>query len=172
MKRITVKRLAICAVLSALAFALGYLEHLIPFSIGIYGLKIGIANLAIIVPLYLLGAPAAIMINAVRIVLSSMLFGSPISLLYSLSGAAFALATMTATKVTKKFSAVGVSICGGVAHNVGQIIVAVILVDNLKIAFYLPVLIISGALTGALIGICALPLIKNTHIVKLCSRDK
>ncbi len=171
--KISVKRLALCGVLSALALVLGYLEHLVPLPIGIYGIKLGLANLAVIVPLYLLGAPSAIIINVVRIVLSSLLFGNTVSLAYSLAGAALSLSVMLMLKAIDKFSIVGVSICGGVAHNIGQMIVAVILVDNLKIAFYLPVLIISGAITGALIGICALPIIKNTHIKKLCgAQDK
>ena len=166
-RRISVKKVALCGVLSALALVLGYLEHLVPLPIGIYGIKLGLSNLAVIVPLYLLGAPAAIIINVVRIALSSILFGNVASLAYSLAGAALAIVAMLALKISKKFSAVGVSIAGGIAHNVGQMIVAVILVDNLKIAFYLPVLLISGAITGALIGICSLPIIKNTHIKKL-----
>ncbi len=171
--KISVKKLALCGVLSALALVLGYLEHLVPLPIGIYGIKLGLSNLAVMIPLYLLGAPWAIVINVVRILLSSLLFGSPVSLAYSIVGAALSITVMLGIKATKRFSVVGVSICGGIAHNIGQMIVAVILVDNLKIAFYLPVLIISGAITGALIGICALPIIKNTHIKKLCgAQDK
>ncbi|MBE6577035.1 MAG: Gx transporter family protein [Ruminococcaceae bacterium] len=167
--RISVKKLAICGVLSALALVLGYLEHLVPLPIGIYGIKLGLANLAVIVPLYLVGAPAAIAINTVRILLSSLLFGNTVSLWYSLAGAALSITAMLALKATDKFSAMGISICGGITHNIGQMIVAVILVDNLKIAFYLPVLLISGALTGAIIGACALPIIKNKYLIKLCS---
>ncbi len=165
--KITAKKLAICGVLSALALALGYLEHLVPLPVGIYGIKLGLANLAVMIPLYLLGAPWAIIINVVRIVLCAILFGSPVSLAYSAAGALLSIALMLGIKATKKFSVVGVSICGGVAHNIGQMIVAVILVDNIKIGFYLPVLIIVGALTGALVGVCSLPIIKSTHIQKL-----
>jgi heptaprenyl diphosphate synthase len=167
MKKINVKGLTLCAVMCALALVLGYLEHLVPFPIGIYGIKLGLANLAVIVPLYLLGAPSAIAINIVRVALSSLLFGNTVSLAYSLAGGILSVLVMILVKHTKKFGCSGVSICGGLAHNVGQMAVAVILVDNLKIAFYLPVLLISGALTGALIGICALPIINNKHIQKL-----
>ena len=165
--KMNAKKIALWGVMSALAIVLGYLEHLVPFPIGIYGIKIGLANLAVTVPLYLLGVPAAITINVLRIALSSLLFGNTVSLLYSLAGGLLSILVMIIVRSTKKFSPTGVSLCGGIAHNVAQMTIAVFLVDNLKIAFYLPVLMITGALAGTLVGVCANILIKNPTLRRL-----
>ena len=162
--RISVKKLAICGVLSALALVLGYLEHLVPLPIGIYGIKLGLANLAVIVPLYLVGAPAAIAINTVRILLSSLLFGNTVSLWYSLAGAALSLLVMAVLKRTDLFSKVGVSIAGAVMHNVGQVITAVLVLRTAEIGYYLVVLLFTGILSGIFVGILGASLIKYVKI--------
>ena len=160
MKRNTVQSIALCGVMSSLAIVFGYIEHLIPMPFGIYGIKLGIANLVVITMLYTLGASSAFTINMLRIILCSMLFGSFTSFWYSLAGGLLSFAIMLLLKRTNKFSPMGVSICGAVTHNIGQIIVAIILLDEFKIAFYLPVLLITGAITGAIIGLIAIPIIK------------
>lgn len=160
MKRNTVQSIALCGVMTSLAIVFGYIEHLIPMPFGIYGIKLGIANLVVITMLYTLGASSAFTINMLRIILCSMLFGSFTSFWYSLVGGLLSFAVMLILKRTNKFSPMGVSICGAVTHNIGQIIVAVILLDEFKIAFYLPVLLITGAITGAIIGLIAIPIIK------------
>ena len=147
--------------MTALAIVFGYVEHLIPLPFGIYGLKLGLANLVVLIMLYALNAYYAITINMVRIILCSMLFGSFTSFWYSLVGGLLSFAIMLLIKKTNKFTPMGVSICGAVAHNIGQILVAVILMEEFKIAFYLPVLLITGALTGALIGLVSIPIIKS-----------
>ncbi len=168
-KKYNIRRLAVCGVLTALALTLGYLECLIPLPVGIYGIKLGLANLAVIVPLYLFGAKYAAVINLTRVILSSLLFGNTVSLAYSLAGGALSLAVMILARKYLKLSAAGVSVCGGVAHNTAQLCVAVLLLEQLRIAFYLPVLLICGAITGLLVGICALPVITNRHILSLCN---
>lgn len=160
MKRNTVQSIALCGVMTSLAIVFGYIEHLIPMPFGIYGIKLGIANLVVITMLYTLGACSAFTINMLRIILCSMLFGSFTSFWYSLVGGLLSFAVMWILKRTNKLSPMGVSICGAVAHNIGQIIVAVILLDEFKIALYLPVLLITGAITGAIIGLIAIPIIK------------
>jgi len=170
-KKHNIRRLAICGVLTALALTLGYLEHLVPLPLGIYGIKLGLANLAVIVPLYLLGARYAIAINLTRVLLSSLLFGNTVSLAYSLAGAALSLAVMILAKRYAPLSAAGVSICGGVAHNIAQLCVALILLEQIRIAFYLPILLICGAITGLLVGSCSLPVINNKHIMSLCDGE-
>lgn len=169
-RQIDVKRLAFIGVMTSLSLVLGYVEHLVPLPVGIYGIKLGLANLAVITVLYLFDSKTAIGINIVRIALSSLLFGNAVSLAYSLCGGVVSSAVMIAAKRLRGLGVGGVSICGGVAHNVAQLSVAIILVDNLKIAFYLPVLLAVGALTGALVGVCALPIINNANIKRLCGK--
>jgi heptaprenyl diphosphate synthase len=158
-----IKRIALCGVMTALALVFGYIEHLVPFPIGIYGIKIGLANLVVVVMLYTINWQSALIINLARIFLSFLLFGSATSLIYSLCGGILSFLVMLLIKSIKKpsFSVVGVSICGAICHNIGQILAAIFLLDELRIGFYLPVLIAVGALTGTLIGLVALPIIKH-----------
>jgi heptaprenyl diphosphate synthase len=146
--------------MTSLAIVFGYIEHLIPMPFGIYGIKLGIANLVVITMLYSLNAYSAFTINMLRIILCSMLFGSFTSFWYSLVGGLLSFAVMLILKRTNKLSPMGVSICGAISHNIGQITVAIILLDEFKIALYLPVLLITGAITGAIIGLIAIPIIK------------
>ena len=156
------KKIAFCGVMTALAIVFGYVEHLVPFPIGIYGIKLGLANLVVVVMLYSFNWYTALSINLLRIFISFLLFGSATSFLYSLIGGILSFFIMLLIKSLKKpsFSAVGVSICGAVFHNLGQLLAAIFLLDELRIAFYLPVLIIVGAITGTLIGITATYILK------------
>ena len=151
--------------MSALAIVFGYVEHLVPFPVGIYGLKLGLANLVVVVMLYSTKWYTALSINLLRIFICFLLFGSATSLLYSLFGGLLSFFVMFTLILPLKdtFSPVGVSICGAIAHNIGQICAAILLLSEIRIAFYLPVLIGVGSLTGALIGIIALPIIKQSR---------
>ncbi|MBE6706297.1 MAG: Gx transporter family protein [Ruminococcaceae bacterium] len=160
-KKGAAKTVALWGMLIALGLVFGYIEHLVPLPIGIYGIKLGLSNLVTLVALYTLGAHAAIYINLIRIFLSSLLFGNAVSLAYSLAGGLTAVIIMIIAKKIWKFGTVGVSVLGGLTHNLAQLAVAVFMVNNLKIAFYLPVLIAAGAVTGFIIGTCAIPIIKN-----------
>lgn len=151
----TTKRVAYCAMLTALAMIFGYVEALIPFGLGIPGVKLGLANIVIVLALYLLPAYQAFAIQLMRIVLVSFLFGNLSMMLYSLAGGILSFLVMLIVKRGDAFSITGVSIAGGVSHNIGQLIVAVLVVRNLKIAFYLPVLIMAGLITGCFIGMLA-----------------
>lgn len=172
MKRNISKRLAACGVLAALALTLGYLEQLLPFTVGIYGVKLGLSNLAIVMALYLLDGKRAVVINVLRIIISSLLFGNTASMAYSLAGGILSTAVMLLAKRISSLGCVGVSICGGVAHNIGQLCVAMVLVSNLRLVFYLPVLLAAGAITGFAIGVCSLPVISNGYIKRLCDYYK
>ena len=160
-KNNNIKSIALFGIMTSLAIVFGYLEHLIPLPIGAYGIKLGLANLAVVVLLYTMNAPAAFAVNMLRIILCSILFGTFTSFWYSLIGGLLSFAIMLIIKATKKFSPMGISICGAIAHNIGQTAVAIILMEEFKIAIYLPILIIVGTLTGALIGIIAIPVIKQ-----------
>lgn len=149
------KKLTIAALMAALALIFSYVEVLIPFTIGIPGIKLGIANIVVIIALYYLGARYAITINVVRVMIAGLLFNGLFGALYSLAGAVVSFIVMVALKKTNIFSVVGISMAGGVAHNLGQILVAAVLVANIKIFIYFPVLIISGVITGAVIGMVA-----------------
>ena len=157
------KRIAFCGIMTALAIVFGYVEHIIPFPIGIYGLKLGLANLVVMVMLYTVSWHTALAINLLRIFISFILFGSATSLIYSLFGGVLSFLIMLALKGLKRpsFSPIGVSICGAVTHNLGQIFAALLLLEEFRIALYIPVLITVGALTGTLIGVISFPIIKR-----------
>lgn len=149
------KKITIAALMAAMALIFSYVEVLIPFTIGIPGIKLGIANIVVIIALYYLNAKYALTINIVRVLIAGLLFNGLFGALYSLAGALVSFVVMVLLKKTNIFSVVGISMAGGVAHNLGQILVAAVLVANIKIFIYFPVLIISGVITGAIIGILA-----------------
>ena len=146
------RKTAFCGLVLALALIAGYVESLIPIAVAIPGIKLGTANSVILILLYMVGVKEAFIVNISRVVLSGFLFGSMSSILYSLSGAIVSLLIMTMLKKTDRFSISGVSMAGGVAHNIGQLIMAALVLETSAVWYYLPVLIISGSLTGLLIG--------------------
>ena len=139
----------------ALALILSYVETLIPFYVGIPGVKLGLTNLVIVLMLYDRGASQALVLSCARVLLAGFLFGNLSSILYSMAGGVLSLLCMAGARRTGKFSVYGVSMVGGVTHNIGQILVAMAVVESVGIAFYLPVLLVSGVVTGALIGVAA-----------------
>lgn len=155
------KKLTMTALLAALALIFSYIEVLIPFSPAIPGIKLGIANLVVIVALYHMGLKYAITINVVRIFIAGLLFSGVFGIIYSLAGAILSMTVMVLLKKTGLFSVAGVSMAGGVAHNLGQILAAAFLVSNLSIFIYFPVLIFSGLISGALIGVVAYIILKR-----------
>ena len=147
--------------LVALGLILSYVETLIPVFIAIPGVKLGLANTVSVFALYMLGIPYAITVSLLRVLLSSLLFGSSLSLLYSLVGAVAALGVMIFAKRVLRFSTVGVSALGGVFHNLGQTLAAAVVLENLGVFFYFPVLIVSGVISGVVIGTAAGILVKR-----------
>ena len=165
--RISTKKIALCGVLTALAMIFSYIESVIPIPIPVPGIKLGVANIAVITILYVLGVKEAIVINLLRIALTALLFGNVNSFLFSISGAVLSLTIMIIMKRLDFFSCIGVSVCGGVMHNVGQIIAAVFIMEIEAILFYLPVLIVSGVFTGVVIGVVSGIVAK--HVKKVVS---
>lgn len=145
----------------ALAFLLSYLETLIPINLGVPGVKLGLANLVSIVSLYVLGVRGTIVISLVRILLVGLTFGNMFSMFYSLSGGALSLFLMVLCKKKEWFDRIGVSIVGGVGHNIGQLAVAAVVVENGRIFYYLPFLLAAGTIAGALIGLLGGIIIKR-----------
>lgn len=155
------KRISTYGLLVALAFIFSYLETLIPINLGVPGIKLGLANIVVMIALYKMGPKEAFSLAIVRIVLSGFTFGNLMMMMYSLAGGLLSCTTMILLKKTQKFSMVGVSISGGVMHNVGQILMAIIVLDTVQLYYYLPVLIISGIVTGILIGILGAEIVKR-----------
>lgn len=146
------KKTAFLSIAVSLGLILSYLESLIPVFAGVPGMKCGLPNVLVIVLLYSLGPGEAALVNLLRILLISFLFTNPYSFAYSLAGAALSLAGMIILKKTGVFSVYGVSMAGGMLHNLGQILIAVFLVENYRVFYYLPVLLLSGCLTGWVIA--------------------
>ncbi len=146
------KRVARFALLTALALILSYLESLVPVSGAAPGMKLGLTNLVVVFTLYRLGVREAGLLSLLRAVLASVLFGTAYSLAYSLAGAALSFLVMAALKGSGKFSLLGVSVAGGVCHNIAQVLVAMALLGTGKLLWYLPLLLFSGVIAGAAIG--------------------
>lgn len=149
------KRLVTISVLVAVAMILSYIESLIPAFVAVPGVKMGLSNIATVFALYALGWPYAIGVTVVRVFLSALLFGNFVSLIYSISGAVLALFVMILMKKTNLFSSVGISVMGGVCHNIGQVIAACIVMKNSALMTYVIPLLISGTIAGVVIGIIA-----------------
>ena len=148
--------------MAALAIIFGYVEMLLPVFFVVPGMKLGLANLVTVFVLYRYRAKEAAVISLIRIVVIGFLFANLFSILYSLAGAALSLLCMTAARRFSGLSIVGVSILGGVTHNLGQLIVAALVVENCNVFYYFPALLISGLVTGALIGIVTGEILKRT----------
>ena len=148
-------KIAYWGVFLALALVCSYVESLIPISFGIPGVKLGLTNIVVILMLYTIGAKEAILISVLRIILAGFMFGNAFSIIYSLAGGILSFVVMLLLKNTGKLKILSISTAGGISHNVGQLIVAALVVENYNILFYVPVLIIAGIITGFLIGLLA-----------------
>ena len=154
-------RLASFGVFVALALIFSYIETLITFQIGIPGVKLGLANLVIVIALYRMPVGEVYLLSGVRVVLTGFLFGNLMSILYSLAGGILSLTVMWGMKRIRSVSILGVSIAGGVFHNIGQLLAAALMVETYGVFSYLPVLLISGLLTGFVIGLAAGEMLKR-----------
>lgn len=155
------KKTAFCGLMLALALIASYVESLIPVPIPVPGIKLGVANSVVLILLYYTNAKTAWGISVGRVVLSGFLFGSLSSILYSLSGAILSLLVMTLMKKRDCFTMTGVSVAGGVSHNIGQLIMAFLVFESGALWYYLPVLLVSGCVTGGLIGILGKEIFKR-----------
>lgn len=161
------RRVAYQGLLIALAFVFSYIEFLIPVNIGVPGAKLGLANLVIIVAMYTLNERDAFILSMIRIVLVGFTFANLASMLYSLAGGILSYVAMVIAKRTQKLSITGVSVLGGVFHNVGQIIMAIWVVKTASLVYYLPVLMVSGIVAGVAIGILGGMVTKRLKKIRL-----
>lgn len=156
------KKTAFLGLCTALALVLAYVEVLIPPIItAIPGIKIGLPNIVIIFLLYRQGIKEAALVSFVRVVAVALLFGNMMGFAYSIAGAVLSLLGMLLLKKLDFMSVVGVSVAGGVLHNVGQIAMAMILLGTAELGYYLIVLAVTGTVSGVLIGICGALMIKR-----------
>lgn len=146
------KKTAYYGIYTALALIFSYIESLVPISLGIPGAKLGLSNLVTVFVLYHMGKQEALLISVTRICLSGLMFGNLFGILYGLSGGIFSYAAMLLCKSSQGFSVIGVSIAGGVFHNVGQILIAILVLESIQIIRYLPVLLLAGLVTGWMVG--------------------
>ena len=154
-------RVAYFGVFTALALMFRYIETMIPIQFGVPGIKLGFANIMIVIMLYKSSAKEALLLSIVRIMLSGFLFGNLSSILYSIAGGVLSLGIMTLLKKQGGFSVIGVSVAGGVSHNVGQLIVAMLVVETYQVGYYFPVLLVAGVLTGLGIGVVSQEVLKR-----------
>lgn len=146
-------KLALYGLLTALALILSYVEAQFPSFFAVPGMKLGLTNIVVLMALYCMGAGSALAINFMRIILVSVLFGNGVSFWYSLAGGLLSGAVMIALKRSGRFSLLAVSIAGGVTHNVGQILAAMVLLRTAALGWYLLLLWFTGLVSGAVIGL-------------------
>lgn len=149
------RKISYLSLFTAFAIVLSYIEVILPFNFGIPGVKLGLANLVIVLVMKNMGPKEALWINVVRIFIIALLFGNLFSLAFSISGAFFSMLVMFIFWKTKSFSIIFISTAGGIAHNLAQIMIASIIVNAYGILYYIPVLVIAGFLTGLILGIIA-----------------
>ena len=149
------RRVALTGLMASLALIFSYVEVLFPFNAGIPGVKLGLANLVPLIILYRMDARYAFAANLIRVILAGLLFSGLFAALYSLAGSLTSFLVMYLLKKTRLFSVIGVSTAGGVFHNLGQLIVAMLAISGPQLFHYMPVLIISGMIAGIIVGIGA-----------------
>ena len=158
------RRLTALALTVSFALILSFIESKVPAFVAIPGVKVGLANIAVIFALYKFGTGEAITVSAMRVLLVSMLFGSPVSFIYSISGAVTSLLVMIVLKKLAPMTEVSVSVVGGVVHNIAQIGVASLMLETNVVTYYLPFLLLSGTVAGIAVGVISAILIKKIKI--------
>lgn len=172
-KRLSTKKVAFLGLSASLALLLSWIEFLLPpLYAAVPGIKIGLPNVVILVVLYLVGTKEAAAVSLVRLCVSSLLFGNPVMFVYSAAGAVLSLLLMILLKKLDRLSTVGVSVAGGVAHNIGQTVVAMLLLNTPQIAYYLIVLTVTGTISGIFIGLCGAFLTKRLSKTKFFHVNK
>ena len=169
--KLTTKQLTLCAVLTAMALALSYLENFFPLSLAIPipGVKLGLANIVMVFALYALGSGQAMLILVARCLLGAVFAGNMNALIFSLLGGVSAMLVMILLSRSRWLSVYGVSVGGAAAHNCGQVAAAVLTLGNTAPLYYLPVLLGVSLFTGALTGLvtaCLFRALAHTNLMR------
>ena len=159
------ERIALCGLLVSLMLVLGYVESLIPVAAGVPGIKLGLSNGVLLFALYLLDIPTAFMLMVLKVVLSGLLFGGHSAMMYAFAGGLLSMVSMSLLSRVKGVHPVTVSMVGGVAHNVGQVGLAMIILHTPRLMYYMAVLMLVGLATGVVTGVAANSVLK--HLSKL-----
>lgn len=166
MSRIT--KIAFLGLLAALSIVLSYVEMLLPpIYPSIPGIKVGLTNIISLILIYKFSVKDTVAVTIIRLITVCLLFGNFMTLIYSLVGAFLSVLVMLLLKKSKLFSTLGVSIAGAVSHNLGQIIVAILIMQTVQIGYYMIVLLITGTLAGTVVGIAANSTLKYTDKFKI-----
>lgn len=158
------QRIALCGMLLALMLVLGFVESQIPVAVGIHGVKLGLSNGVLIFAVYMLNIPTAFVLMGLKVLLSGFLFGSPSAMMYALAGGVLSLTVMCLLSRIKGLSPVVVSMMGGLSHNVGQVALAMVVLQTPKLLYYMAILMAVGLLTGLLTGLAAKPLLRRRGV--------
>lgn len=164
--KITGRKIAYLGMMTAFALTASYIEWIIPTPQLVPGMKLGLANAVVMMILYQYGIKETILVNGMRIILSGFMFGNMAGIMYSLAGAVASMGVMVLLKKSTRFSYIGVSVAGGISHNIGQIFVAALIIKTTKILYYIPFLIITGVLAGILIGLLVGQLMQYTKKIR------
>ena len=162
------KKVALLGILTSVALILSYIEAILPpIWSAVPGIKMGFPNIVIIFIIYRFGIKEAAIVSFIRIFIVALLFGNVMTLAYSCAGAFLSIVLMAVFKKINAFSVVGTSIVGGVAHNLGQILVAIFLFDTVQIGYYMAVLAVTGTIAGVFIGLAGAFLLKRLEKYKI-----
>ncbi len=155
------RKIAILGLFAAVAIIFGYVESLVPIAVGIPGIKLGLANLSVLFILERYSFKEAMVVSVIRILVIGFMFGNLFSIVYSLAGALLSLTVMTLLKEKTTASVFAVSMAGGITHNIGQLLIAMMIVENRALLYYAPVLLIAGMATGFVIGVLTTETLKR-----------
>jgi len=165
--KISVNRIALCGLLTALMLVLGYIESMLPAVPGVPGIKLGLSNGVLIFAIYLLDIPTAFALMVLKVVLSGLLFSGVSAMMYAFAGGVLSLIAMSILSHIKGMYKVTVSMVGGAMHNVGQVLMAMLVLNTPRLVYYMAILLFIGLGTGLLIGICATYAIKHLKASKI-----
>lgn len=154
------KQIAFIGVIAAFAIILSYIESLVSFAFFVPGIKLGLANMAVVIVMQIYGNKEALIINFIRILITGLLFTNMFSIIFSLCGGVISFIVMALLNKGNRFSIMGISVAGGVSHNIGQICVAMLIIKTYNIGYYIPVLVVAGIVTGMIIGIISSMVVK------------
>ena len=155
------ERIAICGMLLALMLVLGFVESQLPVAAGIPGVKLGLSNGVLIFAVYMFNIPTAFLLMVLKVLLSGMMFGNPSAMMYAFAGGALSLTLMVLLSRMKDISPVVVSMVGGLSHNVGQVLLAMVILGTPKLVYYMAVLMVVGMVTGLATGVAANGIIRR-----------
>lgn len=149
------KKIAYCSLLTALALIFGFIEHLVSFDYIAPGVKLGLANSIVLLLIFIKQYKSAIAVNITRILLSTLLFSGPVAATFAISGAALSMLVSVLLLKSKHLSIIGISIAAAACHNIGQILVAGLVMGTWSVLYYTPILVLCGAISGLLTGTAA-----------------